>query len=55
MTAAVGGGAVNYLTGGTASAVLAPIVSTLGTAALFTQFYGDEWEDTFMEGARSED
>ena len=54
MAAAVGGGAVNYLTGGTASAVLAPIVSTLGTAALFTQFYGDAWEDTFMEGARSE-
>jgi hypothetical protein len=54
MAAAVGGGAVNYLTGGTASAVLAPIVSTLGTAVLFTQFYGDAWEDTFMEGARSE-
>ena len=54
MTAALGGGVVNYLTGGTASAVLAPIVSTLGTAALFTQFYGDAWEDTFMEGARSE-
>ncbi len=54
MTAALGGSVVTYLTGGTASAVIAPVVSTLGTAALFTQFYGDAWEDTFMEGARSE-
>jgi len=54
MGAAVGGGIVNYLTGGTASAALAPIVSTLGTTVLFTQFYGDAWEDTFMEGATSE-
>ena len=54
MGAAVAGTAVTYLTGGTAGAIIAPIASTLGTAALFTQFYGDAWEDTFMEGARSE-
>ena len=54
MGAALAGTAVTYLTGGTASAIIAPVASTLGTAALFTQFYGDAWEDTFMEGARSE-
>jgi len=54
MGAAFAGSAATYLSGGTAASVIAPIASSLGSAALFTQFYGDQWYETFMQGARNE-
>ena len=54
MGAAFFGTAATYFSGGTAGSIIAPIASSLGSAALFTQFYGDQWYETFMQGVRNE-
>ena len=51
---AVGGTALGMATGGTGFGILAPLLTGLGTATMFTQMYGDAYYDALESGVQAD-